>query len=393
MRVFIIYIVFLILAPELFSQSIKELVDKRSKTLEEISYVDNLIKQTESQKNAGLNDLKVIGSRLSLREQLISDMNEEISLLSERVALNTLAIELMERDLVKLKNDYASKIVNVWKLKKSTPEFAFLMSAKDFNQGYKRIKYLQQITQFRREETEIIFEIKDQITKFKGELQSDISGVNEIKSKEEKQKEILNQEKERKRRLVNNLSSKERQLKKELEEKKKAAARIESEIAKLIEEERKRSLTVAETPEMKLIGDNFADNRGRLPWPVDKGLITSKFGLQKHPVLNYVQDNNIGIEITSENRTIVRSVFKGQIARIFAIPGYNMSIIIKHGRYFTAYQNVVNIKVKVGDMVDTKQELGDVFLDNQNGSRSVLKFMIFDERKSIDPELWLTKRR
>jgi septal ring factor EnvC (AmiA/AmiB activator) len=377
----------------LSGQSIRDLEERRSKTLQEISYVDNLLKQTELKKNAGLSDLRIIGSRLTLREQLISGMNEEISLLRERVEINSLAIKLMEEDLIKLKGDYASKIVNLWKLKKSTPQLAFIMSARDFNQGYKRIKYLQQITDFRREETEIIFEIMSQIEKVKADIQKDISGVSEIRSNEEKQREILSQERERKRKIVNALSTKEKQLKQELEDKKRAAQRIQSEINRLIDEERRKSKVSPMTPEMKLIGDNFADNKGRLPWPVEKGLITSKFGEQQHPDLKYVKENNIGIEITSENRTIVRSVFKGQVVGLFAIPGYNMSVIIRHGKYLSVYQNIVNLKVKNGDMVETRQEIAEVFMDKEKGSISVLKFMVFNEKDMQDPELWLAKRR
>jgi murein hydrolase activator len=191
--------------------------------------------------------------------------------------------------------------------------------------------------------------------------------------------------------LVNNLGSKEKQLRKELEEKKRIAQKIETEIAKIIEEEKKKAIKTELTPEMKIIGENFADNKGRLPWPVEKGLITSQFGLQKHPILEYVTEDNIGIEIASSGKTKVRSVFKGQIMRVFAISGANMGVIIRHGKYLSVYQNLVNIKVKSGDMVELKQEIGEVFCDIENGSKSVLKFMIFLE-KYLDPEEWISKK-
>jgi murein DD-endopeptidase MepM/ murein hydrolase activator NlpD len=203
---------------------------------------------------------------------------------------------------------------------------------------------------------------------------------------------LLQEEQKRKQRIVKSLSSKEKQLQRELDEKKRIARKIESEIANLIEEERVKAKRVELTPEQKLISDDFAGNKGRLPWPVEKGIITSHFGIQNHPVLKYVTEDNIDIEITSYGDTPVRSVFKGEVARVFAIPGANMAVIIRHGRYLTVYQNIVNIKVKTGDKVDTKQEIGKVYNDKDNGNKAILKFMIFDEKVKMDPELWISKK-
>ena len=150
-----------------------------------------------------------------------------------------------------------------------------------------------------------------------------------------------------------------------------------------MEEERKRVIKSDNTPEQKLIGENFAENKGRLPWPVEKGIITSQFGIQKHPVLKYVTENNIGIEITSSGKTAVRSIFKGEVAKVFSIPGANMTVIIRHGKYLSVYQNVVDLKIKQGDKVETKQEIGDVFCETDNGNKAILKFMIFEEKKIL----------
>jgi septal ring factor EnvC (AmiA/AmiB activator) len=247
------------------------------------------------------------------------------------------------------------------------------------------------MARFRRKETEIISELKAEIEITKSRMEEDHANIVDLKSKEEKQKELLLQEQDKKKRMVSTLGNKEKQLKKDLEEKKKAAQRIEAEINRIIEEEKKKTSS-AMTPEMKLIGDNFAENKGRLPWPVEKGIITGKFGPQKHPVLAYVDENNPGIEITNIGRTNVRSVFKGQVVRVFAIKGANMSIIVKHGRFYSVYQNLVNVKVKAGDQVEAKQELGEIYCDTNNDSNSILKFMIFDENVKVDPEIWISKR-
>ena len=393
MRVITSILLFFIIFPELNAQTRKELEDQRKKNMEEISYVDNLIKETTKEKSSGINELKIIGNKLNLRENLISGLRDEIKLLTDRIALNSIAIDMMEKDVIILKKDYAGTIINSYKSSKGNPDLAYLLSASDFNQGYKRLKYLQQVTKFRRREAEIIAELRGQIELTRRKLNDDLYNISDLKTREENQKNLLKQEQNRKKRLVNSLGNKEKQLKKELEEKKKIAQKIEDEIAKIIEEERKKSNRAEMTPEEKLIGESFAENKGKLPWPVERGVITSQFGLQKHPVLTYVTEDNIGIEITSSGKTIVRSIFKGQVVRVFPISGANMTIILRHGKFLSVYQNIVNVRVKSGDIIEVKQEMGEVFCDEENGNKSVLKLMIFEEQeKYINPELWIVNK-
>jgi len=391
MRYLFLIIIILVLDIGLFAQTKAELEDRRKATLNEISYVDNMLKSTAKQKEESMNAIKIIGNKLNLRESVIRVMRDEINLFSERIDLNSVAIGMMESDLINLKNDYARAVINSYKAKKENPELVYILSAKDFNQGYKRLKYLQQVTKFRRRESEIIMELKDQIQTSKERLQNDLLRISDLKSKEEQQKSLLQSEQNKKQAMVQSLSKKERQLKKELEEKKRIASKIESEIARIIEEEKKKVIKSDNTPEQKLIGESFAENKGRLPWPVEKGIITSQFGIQKHPVLKYVTENNLGIEITSLGKTRVRSVFKGEVTSVFPIRGANMTIIIRHGKYLSVYQNIIDIKVKKGDKVETKQEIGNVFCETEKGNKAILKFMIFEENEKLDPESWISK--
>lgn len=374
------------------AQTKAELEEQRKRALEEISYVDNLIKNTVKERSETLSDLRIINSRLNMRQNIIKGLQEEINLLSERIALNRLAIEMMESDLEYLKKEYANSVVNSFKTGKLNSDIVFILSARDFNQGYKRMKYLQQTAKFRRAETEIIYELKGQIESSRTRLVNDLGRVSELKKNEEQQKNLIESERTKTNRLVQNLTNREKQLQRELEEKRRIARRIESEIARLIEEERKRSVITDLTPEMKLISDNFAENRGRLPWPVERGIITAKFGVQNHPVLKYVTEDNPGINITSECQTAVRSVFRGVVSRVLSITGANMTVIINHGKYFTVYQNLVDVRIKQGDKIETKDIIGSVYCDRNNGNKSVLTFMVYDERVKLDPELWISKK-
>jgi septal ring factor EnvC (AmiA/AmiB activator) len=371
-------------------QTRSELEDQRRKTLEEIAYVDNLLKNTEQEKSASINSLRILGNKVNLRESIISGMGQEIGLLNERIDINLLAIDMMQSDLQVLKEDYSRTIINSYKSKKINPEIVYILSARDFNQGYKRLKYLQQVSKFRRNESEIISELKLEIEGTKERLENDLGKISDLRHKEVQQKELLQGEQQRKQKLVKKLGNKEKQLKKELDQKKLLADRIEKEIARIIEEERKKTSKNELTPEQKLIGDDFSVNKGRLPWPVERGIITSHFGVHQHPVLKYVTENNFGIEITSSGKTSARSIFKGEVTAITAISGANMTVIIRHGNYLSVYTNLINIKVKKGDKVDTKQVIGEVFQDPSANYNTTIKFMIF-ESKYVDPEIWIAK--
>lgn len=373
-------------------QTKAELEEQRNKTLNEISYVDNLLKSTAVEKSQSINAIKIIGNKLTLRESVIKGMQEELALLNDRIELNSLAIEMMESDLIDLKNDYAKAVINSYKSQKGNPELVYILSAKDFNQGYKRLKYLQQITKFRRKESEIILELKEQVETSKEKLQADLNRISDLKRKEEQQKSLLQGEQTRKQRMVQSLSKKEKQLRKELDDKKRIAKKIEAEITRIIEAEKRKAIKADNTPEQKLIGENFAENMGRLPWPVEKGIITSHFGVHKHPVLKYVTEDNIGIEITSSGKMVARSVFQGEVVKVFPINGANMTVIIRHGKFLSVYANLINVKVKNGDKVNTKQEIGEVFSDSADSNNCVLKFMVTLETKYEDPELWISKK-
>jgi septal ring factor EnvC (AmiA/AmiB activator) len=391
MRYFILVAVILInFYSHLYGQSRAELEDRQKRTLEEISYVDKLLKSTSKEKIESINSVKILGNKLNLRESVIKEMESEMELLNERIGINRQAIDMMESDLIIMKEDYSRAIINSYKSEKVNPEIVYILSARDFNQGYKRLKYLQQIAKFRRNEAEIIAELKSQIEDTKSRLENDLNKISDLQHREIIQRQILQDEQTKQQRLISTLGNKEKQLRKDLDEKKKIERRIESEIARIVEEEKKRRAKSEMTPEQKLIGENFADNKGRLPWPVEKGIITNHFGLHQHPVLKYVTEENYGIEITSSGKTLARSIFKGEVTAISAISGANMTVIIRHGKYLTVYSNLIKVKVKTGDLVDTKQEIGQVFEDSGDNNNCIIKFMIF-EQKYLDPEDWIAK--
>ena len=375
------------------AQTLAELNSQREKALADLEYVDNLLKTTESQKDEGLQSLNIINSKLRLRENVLNSIKEEIELVLYRIELNDLSIDLMEGDLQKLIEDYEKAILHAQKVSKGQPDFIYIFSARDLNQGYKRLKYLQQVAKYRRMEAELIIELKEEIQNTKDKQEHYLEEIEILRTKEESQKINLQIEQKNQRGLVNRLSNKQRQLQKELRDKRKIAEEIENEIARVIEEERKRREMAELSPEEKILSEDFENNRGGLPWPVERGIITSKFGVQDHPVFKGTKFDNIGIEITSGTSQKARTVFNGTVVSVFGISGGNMAVIIRHGEYLTVYQNIINVVVKPGDNVITKQDIGDVFVDRNEGNKSILKFMIFKEKDKKNPEDWLVKKR
>jgi murein hydrolase activator len=274
MRKEIFISLFLFLIPLYLSgQTRKELEEKRRKNLEEIEYVDNLLKSTARQKNENLGEIRVIGNKLSLREKIINEYGEEISLLEYRMSLNRIACDMMEEDLETLRDEYKKSIISAYKAQKGTPAIAYILSARDFNQGYKRLKYIQNITKYRRDEAKLIIDIYSELQDTRTKLTVDLKSISDLKKNEERQKAMLFFEQQKKEKLVQTLTRKEKQLRNELEEKKKIAKQIEAEIARIIEEESKRTYSAPVSNEMKLVGNSFEENKGRLPWPVDRVLL------------------------------------------------------------------------------------------------------------------------
>jgi septal ring factor EnvC (AmiA/AmiB activator) len=386
----IISVIILILAGSLaYGQTRAELEQKRAEALKDIEYLDDMLAKTSSEKTESMNELNMIRRKLNLRENVIRGLMEEQELLEQRMDLNRIAIELMEEDIERLVKEYEKAIKNAQKVSKGKPEMAYILSSKDINQGYKRLKYLQQVAKYRRREAEIIMDLKQEVEENKEQQEKDLLEISELKEKEERQKSSLSREQRSQTNIINKLGRQERDLKKELEEKRRIAIEIEKEIERIIEEEKRKNELNAMTPEEKLVGEDFSKNKGRLPWPVERGVITSRFGVHDHPVIKGAKINNIGVEISSGSREKARAVFKGKVMSVFGITGGNMAVIIRHGKFLTVYQNIVNVQVKPGDEVSAREHIGDVYFDE--GQKSVIKFMIYEEKEKMDPEAWLAR--
>jgi murein hydrolase activator len=388
-------LVILILGISSFSnaQTRQDLEQKRTKTEEEIKLSNQILIETEQSKAAGVNRLLIIKKRISLREQLIIDITNQIALIEQQINEKAELINKLENEIKILKEEYARLIYFAYKNRSNYERIMFILSAQDFNQAYRRVKYIQQYTKYRQKQAEQI-EYKQKDLEYEiGQLKDRKNEKVQFLSQKEQEKYLLSAEQQKENQEIINLKKKERELKKKIEDHKKAMNKIEKEIADLIakelEEQRKaKGLSLSD----EAISTGFKNSRGKHVWPIEKGIIIREFGENNHPVLKGIVINNEGIDIQTSKDERVKSIYDGIVKKVFAVPGANMAVIIRHGHYLTLYSNIVNVRVKPGDKVVKGQYLGEVYYTKNDDNSSVLHLRIYEETKVLNPKIWLSKK-
>jgi murein hydrolase activator len=377
-----------------WAQTKSELEEKKRKNLEEIENSTNLLKQTKDTKKENIGQIQIINRRINLRGQIIESIEKETKLLDEEIdEKNKLVVE-MEQDLEALKNEYAKLILFSYKNRNKYDKVIFLFSAENFNQAYKRLRYIKQFVKFRRQQSVGIKNLQEKVISEITDLE--IKKNQKLRLAEEKKNENNNLTKElnQKNNLIAKLKRKENELRAKIAEKKKINERIEKEITEIIAAEAKKmknaNLFDQLTPEERLISNNFIENKGRLPWPTEKGVITEHFGVHPHPVLKGITIQNNGIDIVTVQGAEARAIFDGEVSGVFAILGANYTVIIRHGNYLTVYHGLVNLKVKKGDIVRVKQVIGTIYTDKETNI-TMLHIEIWKELQKQNPEEWLSR--
>lgn len=393
MRILLLTGLFVILSIQVFSQSVEELKKKKQDAENQIKYTSKLLNEVQKNQKSSLSRVQLLNRQIEQRKAVISTINGEVDLYQQMIDNNTLAISLMENDIQSLKKEYAELIKLAYRNRNAYDQVLFLLSADNVNQAYRRHLYMKQYTNYRENQANVILSIEsvlnDKTQKQEEQKLIKLQLMNDTK----KEASQLSQEKLEKNAELQKLQKEQKELKKKLDEQRRIEQQLENEIERIIAEEARKSAKAGTkemtlTPEQKLLGDNFAQNKGRLPWPVERGVITEHFGINQHPVLSNVQVKNNGVSITTEKGSKVRAVFNGEVTRVFGITGGNTAVIIRHGKYLTVYSNLRETTVKKGDKVTTKQNIGTVFTDPED-SKSILKFQIWLENQKLNPEQWI----
>ncbi len=397
-----------------FSQTKDELKKQKTELEKEISYTAELLSKTKKNKTKSLNYLKVLKSQIKSKEQLLITLHVEIALINKQIQKTEVSIIDTEEYILKseenlqnLKDEYAKMIYAAFKQKGSRNDLIFIISSDDFNQAYKRIIYLKQYTKFRENQSHKIIESQQELTVKKEKLvqqkdrlieESAIKGYLVTSKKDEL--ESVNATKDEKEHLVIKLSKSERLFKKKIQDKQKKSKALDDKLRKIIEEEIRKSREEAKrndgvnsfglTPEALALSSEFNNNKGKLPWPLEKGVIVEQYGKQKHAVFSGIETFNNGIDIATDENSVVRVVFDGSISRIFFIKGEGKAILVNHGEYFTVYSGLEEVVVKVGDKVLSKEKLG-IVLTQEVENKTELHFEIWKGYDKNDPSKWLYK--
>ena len=409
---YIILLFGILLSFSALSQTKDELKKQKTSIEKEISYTTNLLNKTKANKSKSLSYLKVLDKQINNKERLLQTLNIEISLLNKQIQKTGLSIIKTEQsilaeqeNLVLLKSEYAKMIFACFKKKGNRNDLIFIISAEDFNQAYKRIIYLKQYASFRKNQAIKITESQKELERKKVDLNSqqvqlslESASKNELVSAKKNELNTISDTKQEKQELVKKLSKSERVFKKQLQDKQNRAKALDDKIRKIIEEEIRKAREEAEkknkgfslTPEAMALSSEFNNNKGKLPWPLAKGVIVQGYGKQKHAVFAGVETFNNGIDIATDKNMSVRAVFDGVVSRIFFIKGEGKAILLNHGEYFSVYSGLKEVSVKVGDKLLAKEEIGIVFTQELE-EKTELHFEIWKGYDKHDPSKWLYK--
>ena len=403
-----------------FGQSIKELEEQRRNALKRLETTSKVLSETKKTQRSSLNKLNIINKNINERKSLINHINKEISTLDTEINKLNSETRKLERELETYKADYANMVREAYINRSVYSKILFVLSAETFDQSFRRLRYMQEYSEYRKEQMRKLENTKFEIANKTEQLAQHKKTQVDIKSQKSAEQKKLISDQRKENSVYSDLKKKEKTLQADLKKQQKIANDLNRKIEALIAEEvrkaeekrrkeeqarrakepdskepatkpRTAETGYAMTKEEKLISGNFAANSGRLPWPVDRGFISGKFGVQPHPTLKYVTTNNKGIYIQTPSKTNARAVFEGVVTQRFSVPGSNNGVIMQHGQYRTVYANLTNIYVRVGQKVDAKQSIGQIYTDPENDNKTELFFQIWKDRTILNPESWISR--
>lgn len=407
-------------AVQVHAQSSAELRKQRDRINDELSQLNRQLEQTRTNKKSTLKQLNILKAQISLREQKIKVINSEVRNLDNQISQNTNTVHDLQGQLDLLKRKYADMILFAYRNKSGYNKLMFIFAAKDFNQAYKRLKYLQQFAAYReRQAASIESKQKDLHVKIV-ELDKTKEQKHTLLLDQEKEKANLGKERNSRSAVVRSLSSQEKKLQSQRIAKQREVSRIIRAYAKaVIEEERRRAAEEARlaaerakalnkdasasakpaarkssnsellnaTPEAARLSNDFLGNRGRLPWPVANGAVTQGFGTF---TTDGIRSESTGLDIRTNDGAPVRAVFDGTVSKVQNVLG-SWLIIIRHGEYLTAYNNLRSVNVSSGQKVSTKQTIGTAATDGVTGE-TMVHFELYKAGTPVDPKVWLADR-
>ena len=400
----------------------QELERQREEALKDIELTSQLLKEASANAKSSLNRLNLLSQQLASRKRIVTIMEQEISAIDRKIRTTSNEIEVLNKDLSKIKENYAKSMQNQLQEHRTTQyKMLLILSAENITQSYRRMRYLREYSDWQKKEGERIVKKQDEIQQRRAELERSRKEKQNLFAQRENENKKLQEEEQQQKKEVNDLNKKQKDLQAQLQKKRKEAEALNKQIDNLIAEDIKSSEknTPVKTEEAKTsassgttkkpstakptsdrayvltesevaLSNNFASNKGKLPAPLTyKYTIVSRFGQHQHQELSNVRTNNNGIDIQTTAGAEARAIFKGVVTRVFVMPGFNNNVIIRHGNYLTVYSNLDQVYVKAGDTVDTRQAIGKIFTDTEKGRETILHFQLWQERTKLNPSAWI----
>ena len=377
----------------------KQLEEKKADIKKELKEINALLFTNKQTKAAVFSDVENLSYKIERKQELIKLTNQQINLLNQEIEDNSKSIEKLEKDLFEVKEAYKEMILKSFKSKSGKNRLMFILSSETFFQAFKRTQYIKQYSLFRKNQAKKIGLISAELKEIKKELLYKRDLKQGLLTKNRSTQKTLESEKKKAKNIISKLRNKEKKYKKNIIAKEKESQKIDKQIDKLIREaiarsnknkSSKNSKGFNLTPEAKALAKKFELNKGKLPWPVSRGVVIQKFGTQPHPVVKTAKIKSNGIVIATEKSQKVKTVFEGSVLSVLQFRGSNPTVLVQHGNYITAYKNLSKVFVSKGDKVSSNQYIGEVFTNSSTGKSSI-QFSIFQKTTPLNPLLWILK--
>ena len=377
----------------------KQLEEKKALLNKELKVINALLFTNKQKKTAVFNDVENLNYKIERKQELIKLTNQQINLLNLEIDINSESLEKLETDLFEVKEAYKKMIIKSFKSKSGKNRLMFILSSETFFQALKRTQYIKQYSIFRKNQAKKIELISKQLKELKKELLYKRDIKTDLLTKNRSTQKTLELEKKEANNIAYKLRNQEKKYKRNILAKQKESQKIDKEIDKLIREaiarsnkskSIKNSKSFTLTPEAKALAKKFESNKGKLPWPVSRGVVIQKFGTQPHPVVKTAKIKSNGIVIATEKSQKVKTIFEGSVLSVLQFRGSNPTVLIQHGNYITAYKNLSKVFVNKGDKVSSNQYIGEVFTNSSTGKSSI-QFSIFQKTTALNPLSWILR--
>lgn len=397
---YILFIIFVLLGSNAHGQTNeqKALETRREQLQKEIEDINRLLFAEKRQKGTVLDQMEVLDQKINVRQQLIRVTNQQANLLNRQINANIRNISKLREDLDALKEEYATMIQKSYRNRSQQSRLMFLLSSENFFQAFKRLQYMKQYTQFRKEQGEDIVKKTEELIQLNNDLTNQRKEKEVLLAQNLKAKGLLLNEIKAQKDLLKSIRQNESNYASAIKKKKQEARKIDQQIERLIRSaiaasNKKAGKSVTSnkfvlTPEATLVANNFSANKGKLIWPVEKGIKQQGFGIYKDAVYPGIKHQSNGVIIATDEGATARAVFEGEVIAILAVPGGNKGVQIKHGNFISTYYNLSNLYVKKGDKVSLKEELGEIYTNRYNGLTQ-LKFYLYEDATRLNPEEWI----